>query len=84
MTWPAMLLGQLKIGEGAMEKTVLIEKNALQDVKAWRASMGYTIEDACLLLEVKEDQYKAWENGARPVPRYIALACAALAMGIKV
>jgi transcriptional regulator with XRE-family HTH domain len=24
----------------------------------------------------------AWESGERPVPRYIALACAALALGI--
>lgn len=55
----------------------------ISDIKTWRASMGYTIADAAALLEVAESDYVEWENGIKPAPRYLILACAALALGIK-
>lgn len=56
---------------------------APQDLKIWRESMGYSLQDACNLLDVKQAQYNDWEHGTKPTPRYILLACAALALGIK-
>lgn len=57
--------------------------HAPQDLKLWRENMGFSIEEACALLEVERAQYESWESGAAPTPRYAALACAALALGIK-
>lgn len=55
-----------------------------QNFKVWRENMGYTVDDACALLGVKQDDFNQWENDVKLVPRSILLACAALALGIKV
>ena len=58
--------------------------HAPQNLKVWRENMGFTIDDACALLGVKQDEFTQWENDIKPAPRSILLACAALALGIKV
>ena len=51
-------------------------------LKAWRERMGYSQRDACEQLGCSRTAYGRWESGIQPVPRYIGLACAALAMGM--
>lgn len=41
----------------------------------WRARNGLTLADAALALEMTPRTMSAYGTGARPVPRYIALAC---------
>ena len=41
----------------------------------WRARNGLTLADAALALEMTPRTISAYGTGARPVPRYIALAC---------
>lgn len=53
--------------------------------KSWRESMGYSSKDAADELGVDEYLIDLWEK--RPpedTPKYIQLACNALALGIKV
>lgn len=50
---------------------------------SWRKNMGYTVDDACKVLECPRATWIRWENGTLPVPRYIGLATAALALGIS-
>lgn len=57
--------------------------HAPHDLKAWREGMGFSVEEACDRLEIPQGIYQAWENGKQPAPRYVTLACAALALGIK-
>lgn len=49
---------------------------------AWRERMGYSQRDACKALGCSRVAWSQWETGAHKVPRYIGLACAALAMGM--
>lgn len=49
----------------------------------WRARMGYSQEDACRELGCARRDLLKWEAaGTRPIPKYIGLACAALALGM--
>lgn len=50
---------------------------------AWRERMGYSQRDACEALGCSRGAWAGWENGDHDVPRYIGLACAALALGMK-
>lgn len=56
---------------------------APSDVGQWREGMGYSVEESSQLLGVSPAEFIRWENKSAPTPRYIALACAALALGIK-
>lgn len=58
--------------------------HAPSNFKVWRESMGFSVDDACALLEISKAQVADWESESAPVPRHILLACAALALGIKV
>jgi transcriptional regulator with XRE-family HTH domain len=49
---------------------------------AWRDRMGYSQRDACTALGCSRGAWSTWENGTHHVPRYIGLACAALALGM--
>lgn len=53
-----------------------------QTLIAWRERMGYSQRDACEELGCSRTALGQWEQGKQPVPRYIGLACAALAMGM--
>lgn len=48
----------------------------------WRTNMGYSQRDACDALGCSRGALGGWENG-NPIPRYIGLACAALALGME-
>lgn len=41
----------------------------------WRATHGFSMTDAARALGVRPQTIGAYENGKRPIPRYIALAC---------
>lgn len=49
----------------------------------WREQMGFTVMEAITALGCSERAWDRWEGGERPVPKYIKLACSALALGIK-
>lgn len=51
-------------------------------LKAWRERMGYSVADAMEQLGCSRNGWNSWEAGDSPVPRYIGLACAALALGM--
>lgn len=53
-----------------------------EQLRIWRERMGYTPMDACIALDCKMTDLSDWESG-KPIPRYIGLACAALALGIS-
>jgi transcriptional regulator with XRE-family HTH domain len=50
---------------------------------AWRERMGFSQRDACTALGCSRGAWAAWETGRQQPPRYIGLACAALALGMK-
>lgn len=49
---------------------------------AWRERMGFSKTDAADALGCSRNSWAAWEGGESEVPRYIGLACAALALGM--
>lgn len=53
-----------------------------ESLKIWRDRMGYSKVEAATELGCSRNAWARWEAGTMPVPRYIGLACAALAMGM--
>jgi DNA-binding transcriptional regulator YiaG len=53
-----------------------------QSLTAWRQRLGLTKVAAAEALGCSRDALLKWEQGEHPVPRYIALACAAIAHGL--
>lgn len=51
------------------------------DFIAWRAHLGISGAEAARRLGVSKNMPAAYEKG-RPIPLYVALACAALAFGL--
>lgn len=49
---------------------------------AWRQRLGLTAVAAAKALGCSRNTIAAYEAGRTPVPRYIALACAAVAFGL--
>ncbi len=49
---------------------------------AWRARLGFTKADAARRLGLSRNSVQAYEQGTSPIPLHVALACAALALGI--
>jgi DNA-binding XRE family transcriptional regulator len=58
------------------------EKIAPIVVATWREQMGYTQYDAAHELGCSRKSLINWEKGRNRIPRYIALAMGALAMGM--
>lgn len=52
-------------------------------IKAWRERMGFSQDDAALALGCSRRTLTGYETGQHQAPRYIGLAMAALAMGMK-
>lgn len=53
-----------------------------EDLKAWRKRLGFRSQGkAAAVLGCSKRAYFNYENG-REIPRYIELACAAVALGI--
>jgi transcriptional regulator with XRE-family HTH domain len=57
------------------------KKKPTNAMLAWRELMGYSQRDACEQLGCSRGALAAWEKGQK-MPRYIGLACAALAVGM--
>ena len=49
---------------------------------AWRDRMGYSQREAAIALGCSRGAWSGWEAGTQAIPRYIGLACAALALGM--
>lgn len=56
-----------------------------QDLAEWMDSMHLTQLQACELLGISVKTLRGMLKGTRPggIPRYIALACAAVAAGVR-
>jgi transcriptional regulator with XRE-family HTH domain len=52
-------------------------------LKAWRDRMGFSQREACEALGCSRGAWRKWEDNDAEAPRYVGLACAALALGIK-
>lgn len=52
------------------------------DWKAWRTHLGISNLEAARRLGLSKNMPTAYEQGKRPIPRHVALACAALAYGL--
>lgn len=70
----AMLKVETSEPEGPVTPAMLI---------AWRQRMGFSQRDAADALGCSRGGFAGWESGKNSVPRYIGLAMAALAMGMK-
>lgn len=51
-------------------------------LKAWRARHKLSRRAAAEQLGCGERSIRNWEGGVNPIPRYIALACAAISNGL--
>lgn len=51
-------------------------------LRAWQARMGYTQREAADALDCSRGAYGKWRKPGSAIPRYIGLACAALALGM--
>ena len=49
----------------------------------WRTRVGLTRIEAAKALGCSREAVRLWEVGSNPIPRYIALACAAIAHKLK-
>ena len=50
---------------------------------AWRARLGVSKSEAARVLGLSRNSVIAYETGRRPLPRHVALACAAVEADIK-
>jgi transcriptional regulator with XRE-family HTH domain len=48
----------------------------------WRKRLGFNRSQAANALGCHRNALAGWEAGKYPIPRYIALACAALSYGL--
>ena len=50
---------------------------------AWRSRLGLSKSEAARILGLSRNSVIAYETGRRPLPRHVALACAAVEEGIE-
>ena len=51
-------------------------------LKSWRERMGFSEREACKQIGCSRNAWAGWEKDEQKIPRYIGLACAALALGM--
>ena len=51
-------------------------------LKAWRERLSWNKTKAAEALGLSPNGYYAYEAGVRPIPRHVALACAAIVYGL--
>lgn len=66
-----------------MEPTVVTTELNPMVLLSWRERMGFSARDAAKALGCSRAAWLSWEAGKTKAPRYIGLACAALALGMK-
>lgn len=54
-----------------------------EDFRAWREHMGLNRKQACDALGLGRNTPQRYEDGKAEIPRYVGLACAALAHGLQ-
>lgn len=54
------------------------------ELAAWRKRLALTTRQAAEELGCSRAALMGWEAGRKPVPRYIGLACTAIALGVKI
>jgi transcriptional regulator with XRE-family HTH domain len=52
------------------------------DMRDWRKRLGLDLKDAAEALGCSRNSIPRWEAGKTEIPRYVALACAAIALGV--
>jgi len=52
------------------------------ELAAWRQRLRLNVGQAAAALGCGRNSITRWESGAAEIPRYIALACAAIAQGL--
>jgi transcriptional regulator with XRE-family HTH domain len=53
------------------------------DLTQWRDTLGISRAEACRRLGIAPNTWTAYQTGRVVIPRYIALACAALIRGLE-
>jgi transcriptional regulator with XRE-family HTH domain len=66
-----------------MQINQTVDANAAH-LASWREAMGFSQREAAEALGCSRNAFAGWESGEARVPRYIVLACAAVALNIKV
>ncbi len=51
--------------------------------KEWRQRLGYSQARVAELLEMSRRQIGKYERGQAPIPKVVALACAAMSLGLR-
>jgi len=54
-----------------------------ENLKAWRARRKWSKAEAARQLGISTNAYSYYESGRWPIKKIVALACAAIALGIK-
>jgi len=65
------------------KKTKAAPPKVQASLAAWRERMGYSLREAAENIGCSKQAWINWEQGRQDVPRYIGLAMAALALGMK-
>ena len=63
-------------------KTEQASDASTASISAWRAAMGFSQREAANALGCSRTALARWEDGEARTPKYITLACAAVALGI--
>ena len=50
---------------------------------AWRSRLGFSKSEAARRLGLSRNSIIAYENGTAEIPLHVALACAAIALGVQ-
>lgn len=53
-----------------------------EQLHQWRETLGFSQAEAARRLKVSTRCYERWEAGERQPPRFLGLACAAIAEGV--
>jgi len=66
--------------DNARASRILLIPSALTE---WRERLGYSQREAALVIGCSRGAWAGWESGTNPIPHYIGLAMAAIALGVQ-
>lgn len=61
--------------------TVEGQQMKAEDLEAWRAKQGYSVRQACKVLDISQNRYQRFMAGMK-IPEHIGLACSAISYGL--